>query len=174
MVYEQSGEYTQGGIMFPCEIKHEPRRLTLSIRFRSPVTELRQHFGEVYGAIGGYLQSQGVESAGPAFAVYYNMDMNDLDIEAGFVVPQPVPGRDKITAGEIPDGMFGVCHYIGPYSGVGDAYEQLTQFVAEQGYAPTGAAYEWYFDGPETPPEETRTDAAFPVMPISAKAPLPH
>ena len=160
--------------MFPCELKHEAKRPTLSIRFRAPVGELQKHFGEVYGAIVGYLAERGDEPVGPAFAIYYNMDMDDLDIEAGFVVPQPVPGRANIAACEIPEGMFAVCHYVGPYNGVSAAYEQLTKFVADQGYMPTGPAYEWYFDGPETPPEKTRTDAAFPVLPVNAKAPQPQ
>ena len=160
--------------MFPCEIRHEARRPTLSIRFRAPVSDLQKHFGAVYGSIVGYLAERGEAPLGPAFATYYNMDMDDLDVEAGFLVARPVPGRGNIAACELPEGSYAVCHYVGPYNGVSQAYEQLTTFVADNGYTPSGTAYEWYYDGPETPPEKTRTDVAFPVMPIDARAPLPH
>ena len=160
--------------MFPCEFKHEAKRPTLSIRFRAPVGDLGKRFGEVYGAIVAYLSERGEEALGPAFATYYNMDMDDMDVEAGFPVAQPVPARGNIQAGELCEGTFAVCHYVGPYDGVSVAYDQLTAFVAEQGYTPSGIAYEWYYDGPETPPEKTRTDVAFPVTPVDAKAPQPH
>ncbi len=158
--------------MFPCEFRHEVQRPTLSVRFHAPVGQLGKRFGEVYGAIIGYLNERGEQPVGPAFATYYNMDMDDLDVEAGFPVAQPVPARGEILACALPEGTYAVCHYVGPYDGVSSAYEQLTTFVAQEGYTPSGIAYEWYFDGPEVPPQETRTDVAFPVTPVDAKAPL--
>lgn len=160
--------------MFPCEIKPEAARHTLWVRFHAPVNQLAARFGEIYGAIGQYLSELGEEPVGPAYATYYNMDMDNLDVEAGFVVAKPLVGRSDIKPGLVEAGTYAICHYTGPYDGVSTAYEQLTQFVAEQGYLPSGIAYEWYFDGPETPPDEARTDVAFPVTPVEESAPLPH
>ena len=56
--------------------------------------------------------------------------------------------------------------HIGPYDTVGPAYEALTQYVKANGYEPAGPAYEFYFSGPETPPEEIRTQIAFPVKAV--------
>jgi effector-binding domain-containing protein len=149
--------------MYPCEIQEQPARPTLSIRFRSPVGELAQHFGRIYTAIGQYVEEAGGEHAGPAFATYYNMDMDDLDVEAGFPVAKALPAKGEIQAGEIPGGMFAICHYTGPYAEITSAYEALTQFAGGKGYAPAGTAYEWYFDGPDVPEQDHRTDVAFPV-----------
>ncbi len=160
--------------MFPCEVRHEAARPTLSMRFRAPVGELTTRFGVVYGAIIAYLQALGEEASGAPFAAYYNMDMENLDIEAGFPVARRLPGKGEIIADELAEGLFAVCHYVGPYDGVSVAYDALTDFARESGYTPSGIAYEWYFDGPEVPPEKTRTEVAFPVTPVDKKMPLPH
>jgi effector-binding domain-containing protein len=155
--------------MFPCEIQEQPTQSTLSIRFRSPVQELTQHFARIYTAIVEHIEEQGGEHAGPAFAIYYNMDMQDLDVEAGFPVSKPLPAKGEIQAGEIPGGTFAICHYTGPYAGVGPAYEALAEFAQGKGYAPAGPAYEWYFDGPDVPEQDLRTDVAFPVKRVQEK-----
>lgn len=149
--------------MYLCEIQELAARPALAIRFRSPVQDLPKHFGRVYAAIMRYLVELGVQPSGEPFAAYHNMDMQNLDIVAGFPVPRYLPTRGEIHAFEIPGGMFAICHYTGPYGEVGPAYEALTQFAADKGYAPSGVAYEWYLSGPDVPPQETRTDIAFPV-----------
>lgn len=153
--------------MFPCDLQEHPSRPTLTIRFRAPVQELPQHFGRIYQTIIQYLEELGEEHAGPAFAIYYNTDMQNLDIEAGFPVSQSLPARGEVQASEIPGGRFAVCHYIGVYAQIGPAYDQLLKFANDMGYAPTGAAYEWYLNGPdEVPPEKLKTDLMFPVTRI--------
>jgi effector-binding domain-containing protein len=157
--------------MFPCEIKTFPTRSALSIRFRSPVQELSAHFGRVYGAIGAYLAELGAQDQGEAvFAAYHNMDMQNLDIVAGFTISKPLPGKGEIQAAEIPGGPFAICHYTGPYDQVGPAYEELTQYAAQHGYQPGGVAYEWYLNGPDVPPQDLKTDVAFPVIPLGEPA----
>jgi effector-binding domain-containing protein len=150
-------------MMNPCEIKELPARPTLSIRFRAAEQELPGHFGRVYGAISQYLRELGEQHVGAAFAAYHTMDMQNLDVEAGFPVSRPLPDRGDIRAGKIPGGMVAICHYTGPYDKVGTAYEDLTQFVKEKGYTPAGVCYEWYLNGPGVPPQDLKTDIVFPV-----------
>jgi effector-binding domain-containing protein len=119
--------------------------------------------GRVYSAISQYLRELGEQHSGPAFAAYHNMDMQNLDIEAGFTVPKPLQDRGEIRAGKIPGGMVAICHYTGPYDKLGTAYDELTQFIREKGYTPGSVCYEWYFSGPDVPPQDTKTDIAFPV-----------
>jgi effector-binding domain-containing protein len=153
--------------MFPCELKEQAAQPTLSIRFRAPVQELPQHFGRIYGAIGAYLEALGEHHTGGVFAAYYNMDMQNLDIEAGFTVSKPLSGKGEIRASSIPGGTYAICHYTGPYDGTGPAYEALTQFVKDKGYKLGGVFYEWYLNGPETPPQDLKTDLACPVTRMS-------
>jgi effector-binding domain-containing protein len=141
------------------------------MRFTAPVQDLPQHFGRIYGAIVHYLEELNEEHAGPPFAMYYNMDMQNLEIELGFPVKKALPPRDDIRAGEIPGGTFAVCHYTGPYDQCAPAYAHLAEYAQEQGYVPTGLAIEWYLDGPEVPPEKRRTDMAFAVRRVPEHIP---
>lgn len=151
--------------MFPCEIQVQESRPTLSIRFKAPVTELPQHFGRIYAAIVKYIEEQGAQIAGPAFAIYYNMDMQNLDVEAGFPLTNPVSGEGEIQSREISAGAYGICHYIGPYDQCESAYDQLKQFANKKGYQTGDVAYEWYLNGPDQVPlEELKTDIALPLI----------
>jgi len=149
--------------MYPCEMKEQDARHVLSVRFRASVQDLPRHFDRIYGSIIQYLETLGEQPTGEPFAAYFNMDMQNLDIEAGFPVAKPLPGKGDIQSSAIPGGMAAVCHYTGPYDGVGPAYEQLSQFIKDQGYTPIGPAYEWYLSEPDVPSQDIRTDLMFPV-----------
>ena len=140
-----------------CEVKEQPTQKTLSIRIRAAVQDLPQMFEEGYGKIVQYLGELGEEPIGPPFAAYYNMDMNDLDVELGFPVARSLPGRAEIKAGEIPGGQVATCLYTGPYDEMEPAYTTLMQWMADNGYEGTGVAYELYLNDPrETPPAQTQ------------------
>lgn len=162
--------------MNACEIVEKPIVHTVSVRFRAPVGDLPRHFSEAYGRVFRYLEEQGLTSSGPAYAMYHNMDMSNLDVEAGFVVAQPATGKGDIHAGQVDAGTYAVCHHTGAYTSLPSAYDTLTQYVAEQGYAPSGLAIEWYLNGPDevTSQDELRTDVSFPVTRVNATAPQPH
>jgi effector-binding domain-containing protein len=152
--------------VFPCEIHEQAAQPTLTIRFRAPVHELPKHFGRIYSAIMQYLQTLGAQHTGAAFAAYHNMDLHNLDVEAGFPVSTPLPGQGEIQAGTIPAGTYAICHYTGPYDECAHAYERLRQYVTNKGYEAGDIAYEWYLNGPETPPQDPKTDIVFPVTSV--------
>jgi effector-binding domain-containing protein len=142
-----------------------PAQPTLTIRTRTAVQNLPQLMGQSFGAIAGYLGELGQAPAGAPFAAYYNMDMQDLDIEIGFPVASKLPGRGEILAGEIPAGKFATSLHTGPYDQCGPVYEALTQWVAEHHYEANGVAYEYYLNDPtETPPEELKMQIIFPLI----------
>ena len=149
---------------YQCELKEQAAQPTLMVRATTPVQELPRVLGQAYGAIAQYLGQVGEQPAGPPFVLYHNMDMQALDIEVGFGVARPLPGRGEIQAGEIPAGQFASVLYTGPYDQCGPAYEALTQFVQRSGHAATGASYEFYLNDPQqTPPQELQTLIVFPL-----------
>lgn len=156
----------QGGndMSCKCEVKEQSTQLTLSIRTRTPVQGLPQVLGKAYGAIAQYLGELGEQPTGPPFAAYYNMDMENLDVEIGFPVSRRFSGKDDIAAGEIPAGKVATCLYTGPYSEIEPAYNALLQWIKDNGYEATGIAYEMYLNDPaQTPPQELRTQIVFPL-----------
>ncbi|NTU65128.1 MAG: GyrI-like domain-containing protein [Chloroflexi bacterium] len=153
-------------LAYACEIKDHPERPTLSVRTHAAVQSLPQLFGQTYGALMQYMSEMGAQPAGEPFAAYYNMDMQNLDIEIGFPVSRPLPDRGEIKSGALPAGKFASTMHLGPYDTLTIAYEALTQYVRDNGYEPTGVAYEFYFSGPETPPEKIQTQIMFPLKAV--------
>ena len=150
-------------MQYDCQIREVAAQPTLSMRTRTPVQGVPGFLGKAYAAIGAYLAELKVEPAMPVYAAYYNMDMQDMDVEAGFGVAKAVPGRGEIAAGEIPGGRQAYCLHVGPYDQVAAAYEALGRFMAEQGLQPTGVAYEYYLNDPSTPGVVPETEVVFPL-----------
>jgi len=149
---------------YQCEIREQLAQPTLTIRTRTSVQNLPQVIGKAYGDIAQYLAQLGQYPAGAPFAAYYNMDMQNLDVELGFPVSKELPGKGEIKSGRIPAGKFATVLHAGPYDKVGPAYEALTKWIAEKGYEPAGVAYEVYLNDPnETKPEDLKTQVMFPL-----------
>lgn len=151
-------------------MSYEPRivvqeeQLVLSVRTRTSVGNLPGLMGKTYGAIAAYLGELGEQPSGMPFAGYFNMDMQNLDVEIGIPVRGRLPGRGDIRLSKIPGGQLATCIHAGPYSAIEPAYIALQQFVKDGGYEATGAAYEIYLNDPgETPEEELKTQIIFPL-----------
>ena len=149
---------------YKCEVKDQVAQPTLSIRTRTAVEALPEVMGQAYGMIAQYLGSLGEQPAGPPFAAYYNMDMQDLDVEIGFPVSREIAGRGDIQAGELPGGRIATCLHVGPYGEIAAAYNALSEWVEAEGHEASGLAYEMYLNDPgQTPPEALMTQIVFPL-----------
>lgn len=147
---------------YNCQILEQEDQPVLSIRTRSAVKDLPSALGRAYGAIAQYLEELGESPSGAPFAGYYNMDMQNLDLEIGFPVASVLTGRGEIQSGQIPGGKVATAIYTGPYNAIEPAYNALTAFMQKNGHKATGVAYEFYLNDPgETPAEELQTKILF-------------
>ena len=147
---------------YVCEVKDQSALPVLSIRTRTPVENLPQVLGQGYAAIAQYLGELGQQPAGPPFAGYFNMDMQDLDIEIGFPIARKLPEKGEIKISEIPSGKAATCLYTGPYSDIEPAYNALSRWISDNGHESTGVVYEFYLNDPdETSPDELKTQILF-------------
>ncbi|WP_407355297.1 GyrI-like domain-containing protein [Methanolobus sp. WCC5] len=149
-----------GGI----EIKEEQAQPILSIRTRAAVRDLPVVIGESYEKIMQYMYRIGQEPAGAPFVAYYNMDMEDLDLEIGFPVAMPLQGSDEIGSSQIPAGKYVSMTYKGPYTGMEQPYGEMAKWIEDNGYKPKGISYEYYYNSPmEVPESELLTRIVMPV-----------
>lgn len=149
---------------YTCGLVEQPAQPVLSVRTRSAVEKLPELLGSIYKSIAEYLAELGQDPPQAPFAAYYNMDMQDLDVEAGFLVPGEFPAQGDIKPGEVPAGKYAVCMYVGPYNKIEPAYNALMDWVKEKGFTPTGVAYEYYLNDPaETPEDKLKTRIMFPL-----------
>ncbi len=148
-----------------CESKQQAEQPVLSIRTRTPQQGLPQQIGRGYQAVMAQLAALNEQPAGEPFIAYYNMDMQNLDIEIGFPVSRPLPGQGEVQPGVIPAGTIATCLYTGPYNEMPPAYEALNAWIKDNGFQPTGTVYEFYPNNPmDTPPAELQTRIVFPVI----------
>ncbi len=151
---------------FPCQTLIRPAQPVLSVRTRAAVGDLPKIIGPVYAQIMAYLGERGETPCGEPFVAYYNLDMQDLDLEIGFPVNRTLPGKDAIQPGEIPAGDYAACLYTGPYEAMEPAYNALQEHIHAKGRQPSGVAYEFYLNGPDqVPPDQYQTRILLPLSP---------
>lgn len=146
------------------ELIEQELQHAVSIRTRSAVGDLPKVIGNAYGVIIKYLSELGKEPSGAPFVAYYNMDMQDLDIEIGFPVCESIAGKNEVEKSEIKGGKYITCMHIGPYNKIEPAYTALINWASENGYILNEMAYEFYLNCPtEVPESELQTRIVFPL-----------
>lgn len=146
------------------ELIEEGAKPVLFIRTRSSVEKLPQVIGESYMKIASYLQSLGEQPACVPYTEYYNLDMQDLDVEMGFPVARMLPEQGEIMVREIPAGRFVTYMHTGPYSQMEEPYMEIEKWIQEKGLEKTGECYEYYYNSPQEVPEsELKTKIMIPV-----------
>ena len=149
---------------YQCELNQQPAQPVLSIRTRTAVQDLREVLGKSYGSIMAYLMELGEQPVDAPFTAYYNMDMQNLDVEIGFPVGKALPGKGEIQSSTIPAGQYAGCIHTGPYNAIEPAYTALIAWIKQKGFEATGISYEFYLNDPsETPPDELQTRILFPL-----------
>lgn len=147
---------------YNCEVHQQSAAPVLFMRVRIPAQELPDFLDRAYADIFQYLAMLGESPAGFPFVAYYNMDMHDLDVEAGFPVSKPLPEKEVIHAGELPEAKVAETVYTGPYVEIGPAYEELSRWTKEQGYEASGVVYEFYLNDPaQVLPDQLQTKIVF-------------
>lgn len=146
------------------EMREEKTQPVLSIRTRAAVQDLPRLIAESYGKIMQYMSQIGKQPAGVPFVAYYNLDMQDLDLEIGFPVMEPLEGNDEINKSEIPAGKYVSIMYKGPYMGMEKPYADMANWIEVNGYKAKGISYEYYYNSPmEVPESELLTRIVMPV-----------
>ncbi len=145
------------------EMMYKNEQPTLFIRVRTPVEALPNLIGESYGKILALMAEQNALPADAPYVGFYNMDMQDLDVEIGIPVAAPIAGHGGIQAGSIPAGRRVFCIYRGPYTGMEPIYAEMGAYIEKNGLKPSGPVYECYLNGPTVPEEEFLTQILMPV-----------
>jgi len=147
-----------------CEIIERPAQLTLGIHTHSPVQDLGELLPKTYQTVMEYLAQIGQHPTGDPFAAYYNSDMQNLELDAGYLCTSKLPGKGNIQPGSIPGGKVASIVHVGPYPTMGDGYKALNDWMAEKGYQSAGVYYEVYLNNPaDTPPEALQTQIFTPL-----------
>ena len=110
-----------------------------------------------------YLGELGAFLADVPYVAYHNMDMQNLDVEIGFPLSEPLPEKGEIQAGAIPAGKFIFCMYQGAYGEMEPVYAEMGKWIEDHHLTATGVTYEHYYNGPEFPEKDLLTMVVLPL-----------
>jgi effector-binding domain-containing protein len=119
------------------------------VRGRLPIDRIAQFLGAAFGEVMTTAQTQGLRITGAPFGRYRFTADGDLTVEAGFPVSPQVAPVGRVEAGTLPGGRVARTLHRGAYAQVRDAYAAVESFLTDNGYEPTGPAWESYLDGPD-------------------------
>ena len=146
------------------EFKEQKSQTIMSIRTRTTLADLPNIIGNSYHKIAAYLEELGEQPVDVPFTAYHNIDMQNMDVEMGFPVTRPLPGKGDVKAGEIAEGPVATYIYKGPYSEMEPVYNEVFKQIAEKGCQPKGVYYEYYYNSPgEVPESELLTRIVIPI-----------
>ncbi len=143
---------------FQPELENLEPRPALTIRLQTKAGDIAEMFDQGFSAIVGYLESKGKKPEGPPYVIYYNMEMDALEVEFGFPVEEGIEGDGPIEAAMTPSGKAATSIYIGPYEEAEPVYDALMKWIGDNGLEANGIAYEIFLSDPaDTPSEQLRT-----------------
>ena len=147
------------------ETKQIEAQHIVGIRTTATMNKIGEVMGPMFGEVYGHIQQSGQAPAGMPFAIYHSMYGNTVDLECGMPVASPIPGTDRIRAGELPAGTVATVIHMGPYDALPQTWSALTEWMGSQGLQPAGAPWEVYVTDPGAEPDQSkwRTDIFFPV-----------
>lgn len=146
------------------DVFHRREQPTVSIRTTTAVENLPVLIGESYCRMADYLKELGEFLSDVPYVAYHNMDMQHLNVEIGFPVAKSLPEKGDIYPGSIPEGNVVSCMYRGAYREMASTYDEMTNWIEENGLMPAGIVYEYYYNGPEYPESELLTRIVMPVV----------
>lgn len=123
--------------------------------------------GRLFGSIMDYLKVQNRTIAGPATALYHDMEYNETNVllEATLPIDKAMPETDQIKVKTLPaDHMASVIHH-GPFTELEPAYDAMFHWIEANNYTITGPSRELTLQyDPNGDPKDYVTELQFPVQ----------
>ncbi len=137
-----------------CEMVELEVQKTLCKRTRCAMQNLPSLIEKTYLEIIQYMGEIGEQPSGVPYIGYFNMDMNDLEVEIGFPVSKDMAEKENIIMSEIPAGKYATVIHMGSYTKLESSYNILMEWMEENHLQGTYIGYEYYLNDPGKFPED--------------------
>ena len=144
------------------ETRSQPRQPYVAVRATMPMDRIGAAMGPLFGRLFGWLGSHATAPAGEPWTRYLSVGTEEVELELGAPVGREMAGDGDVVAGVLPAMEVATTLHVGPYDRLPEAYAAVDGWLREQGLQVSGAMWEQYLDGPDAPPERTRTRVCFP------------
>ena len=157
----------------PRLIELEPRPC-VAVRMVLPMAslDLGAEFQRWMPALDQYVGEHGLEPTGPVYGRYFQFGPDQVDVEIGIPIGASSDGLASvgptvlgtIGASSLPGGRAASVTHVGPYDGLGRAYDRLHDWIHAQGLEDGIAPWESYTDDAQaTDPSVLRTEVTWPL-----------
>jgi effector-binding domain-containing protein len=110
--------------------------------------------GECYGKIGNYLKEIDEFPGDIPYVRYFNMDMENLEVEIGFPVYKELKGKDDIESSYLPEMKAVYVLYQGAYQEMEQDYMKVMEWIEKNNIETDGTMMESYYNDPEEVSED--------------------
>ena len=147
------------------ELEEQP---TAVLGEKVPMADLTEFFGRAFATVLEVLGQQGVQVAGPPFAMYHGTPSDTVDVDAGFPVTsavEAVEASEGVRASVLPPGRAAEATHIVPYDTLAQTYDEMMRWILEHGLEPGTDMWEQYLTDPsaDSDPTSWRTRVVCPV-----------
>lgn len=145
-------------------LRQQPSYNVLSIRKTiNFISEFSDFVGQSYGKISKHLENSNVMSAGEPFVCFHNMDLENLDVEAGFPIENHMEDNGEIIAKTIPSQKVVSAIDLGSYEKQDPTLEDIFNWIQKNSYEMQGEIYYHYLNDTERPEDEYLTKMIIPI-----------
>jgi effector-binding domain-containing protein len=147
------------------EVKEIEPAKVLAIKATVNSDEVGAKLGEFFPRLIDCVINSGIDMMGPPYSKYYSWDPEgETEMEAGITVSGEAE-CEGVEYIELPACKVVTCMHVGPYEEIGEVYDDIQEYITENGMKINGAVWEVYLTDPssEPDPEKYRTQVYFPV-----------
>lgn len=143
-------------------IEHIGAWVSAGVRQSVPRAELSDLFAPTYERVATAVNAAGAQVAGPAYAEYFGMPTDVVDVEIGFGIAT-VAEIDGLVVKEHPRTRAVVGTHVGPYEQLPEVYGELMPWLELEEVELGDSMFELYLSEPDEEPARTVTKLVFPL-----------
>ncbi|MCB1235207.1 MAG: GyrI-like domain-containing protein [Verrucomicrobiae bacterium] len=126
------------------------------VRLTIPRDQIREHMGAAIGEVMEAVAAQGVGPAGPLYSFHFSLPPDQFDFEVGIPVSGAFTPAGRVRPGELPAMSAVRTVYTGPYEGLGEAWGEFKDRIAQGGREIAEIFWERYLTDPVSEPDSSR------------------
>jgi len=137
-----------------CKIVTVERQLTAVVKATVPFAEIPQAQRAARARIDAGLPSLDTGALGLACTRWLPPQGGALDMEMGTIVARPIEARGEVVPSELPAGRAVHAVMVGPFDGMGAAWQTLCDWCQAEKLKPAGINWEVYGPTPSDPEKQ--------------------
>jgi effector-binding domain-containing protein len=146
---------TDGGV--EVAFREVPERHVASVRVKVKPEHIGQTLAQILPEVMACLTEAGITPAAPPFTRYYSFSKDEIDLEAGFPVLQPIEAKGRVAPSKLPGGKVAEAWHHGDYRQLSTTWTRVEAWLKKQPGVEMGdERWEVYWTDPGREPDVSK------------------